>query len=233
MAVIQDPTVPTQAAAVKAASTAPAATDPALVVAISPNTAAQPANLTQVNGAAVVAAAAGIQKVGISGNAGASLDAVAGAAAPANAVYVGGRVATSNPANESNGDIAPVMTDKAGRVVITQVHIRELVNSTQTAIAATGETTIVAAGGANVFRDLLGLVITTAGAAAQTITIRAGTAGTTKFVLNYPNAAVAPGQPLILTFNPPLPALAANATWTAQQSAATACNYTAIWCDNL
>jgi hypothetical protein len=285
MATLNDPNTPTSVAAVKAASTAPVATDPALVVAISPNVAAgtnfgaagttahdaagsavlplamggfaNAAAPTDVsadldivrawflrNGAQAIAqtfagvlattAASGVQRVGIVGGAaGANIDAVAGAAAPANVLYMSGRTATANPTNEANGDATPIMVDKAGRVVITEGHIRELRNSTQTAIAATTETTIVAAGGAGVFRDLGGLIITTAGAAAQTITIRAGTAGTVKIILNYPNAAIAPGGPLIIMFDRPLPALAANATWTAQQSVATSCNYTALWSDNL
>jgi len=285
MATINDPNTPTSVAAVKAASTAPVATDPALVVVLSPNqagtaalsaagttahdaagasvsplavggyaSAAAPSDVSADvdivrawllrNGAQVIqqafagalaaTAASGVQRVGIVGGAaGANLDAVAGAAAPANVLYIAGRTATANPTNEANGDATPIMVDKAGRVVITEGHIRELRNSTQTAIAATTETTIVAAGGAGVFRDLGGLIITTAGAAAQTITIRAGTAGTVKMILNYPNAAVAPGGPLIIMFDRPLPALAANATWTAQQSVATSCNYTALWSDNL
>jgi hypothetical protein len=61
----------TNTAAVKAASTAAAATDPALVVAISPNNTV-PTNVAQVNGSTVATAATGIQKVGLadgSGNA--------------------------------------------------------------------------------------------------------------------------------------------------------------------
>ena len=62
---------------VKAASTAAAATDPAIVVAVSPNNTI-PHNLTQVNSSAVSTAATGVQKVGIVGNAGATLDAAVG-----------------------------------------------------------------------------------------------------------------------------------------------------------
>lgn len=49
-----------------------------------------PTNLAQVNGNAVSTAANGVQKVGIVGNAGASVDGATGAAPPANVVYVGG-----------------------------------------------------------------------------------------------------------------------------------------------
>lgn len=47
-------------------------------------------NIAQVNGHTVVESASGVMKVGITGNAGAALDAAVGAAPPANAVQVGG-----------------------------------------------------------------------------------------------------------------------------------------------
>jgi hypothetical protein len=85
----------TNVAAVKAASTAPAAADPALVVAVSPNTPAVPTNLSQVAGNTVSQAATGIQKVGITGNQGAVFDAQSNAAAPANLLVVGGEAQSS------------------------------------------------------------------------------------------------------------------------------------------
>jgi hypothetical protein len=156
-----------------------------------------------------------------------------GAAVPVNAIYNGARAATANPVNATVGNVVGLMADKAGRLVTTNAHVRELVKDTQTNVAANTETTIVAAGGANVFRDLVQLIITTAGAAAQTITVKSGTGGTTRMVLNYPNAAVAPGSPMVLNFDPPLPQTAANTTWTVTQSLATACNYTARYIENL
>lgn len=80
--------------AVKAASTAAVAADPSLVIAFSPNSplptganvigavtqSAGPwtENLTQINGSAVVTAATGVQKVGIVGGTGTSLETTAG-----------------------------------------------------------------------------------------------------------------------------------------------------------
>ena len=125
------------------------------------------------------------------------------------------------------------MADKAGRQVVTPVQVRELVAVQQTAVAVATEATIVTAGGAGVFNDISQLIITTAGAAAQTITIKDATAGTTRMVLNYPNAAVAPGAPLVINFNPPIPQAAAAANWTVTQSLATACNYTVVFAKNL
>jgi hypothetical protein len=53
-------------------------------------TANQSINVAQVNGNTTSTAATGVQKVGIVGNAGASVDGATGAAPPANAIYVGG-----------------------------------------------------------------------------------------------------------------------------------------------
>jgi hypothetical protein len=168
----------------------------------------------------------------ILGNGGAIVDAATGAAVPANAFLTGARAATANPANATGGNMVSVLADKAGRLVVTNAHVRDLVGHQQAAVAATAETTIVTAGGAGVFNDLVQFIITTAGLAAQTITIKDATAGTTRFVLNYPNAAVAPGSPLVFNFDPPIPQATANANWTVTQSLATACNYTARFVKN-
>jgi hypothetical protein len=168
----------------------------------------------------------------IVGNIGGLIDAVIGAAIPANGVLMGLRAATANPANATGGNLVAPMGDKAGRVVVANAQVRELVSHQQTNVAAATETTIVSAGAAGVFNDLVQLIITTAGAAAQTITIKDATTGTTRFVLNYPNAAVAPGTPLILMFDPPIPQAVAASNWTVTQSLATACNYTARYVKN-
>lgn len=92
---------------VKAASTAAAAADTSVVVALSPNspiptgantigalTANQSVNVAQIAGATTSTAASGVQKVGIVGNAGAALDAANNAAMPANAEAIGLQTAT-------------------------------------------------------------------------------------------------------------------------------------------
>jgi hypothetical protein len=91
--------------------------------------------------------------------------------------------------------------------------------SQQTTISAsTAETTIVAADPN--FRNLLtGLVITTPNIQAGTLTLRDATGGATRLVVDYPNAAAAPGAPLVLSFNPPLqPSANNNTAWTLQAS---------------
>ena len=314
MAVINDPNVAANIAAVKAASTAPVATDPALVVAISPNSAALaqtvagaksnnavvpgatnlgtlPAvanaaaptdtetfqvalsvdlagtlrsEVTKVAGTATATAAAGVQKVGTVGSAGAAYDAVAGAAAPANVLFssiaqigataastaaagvlkvgivgnangaidgaiaaappanalqIGLKTATANPTNASAGNQVAIMGDKAGRLVVTPGNVRELVAAQTVVItASTAETTIITAGGANVFNDLSALIITTTNGAAAVITIKDATAGTTRLTFNYPNAALAPSDALMISFPVPISQATSNANWTATVS---------------
>lgn len=82
--------------------------------------------------------------------------------------------------------------------------------------ASTAETTIVTAD-PNFPNMLMQLVITSTDAAASTLTLRDGTAGTTRAIYDYPNAAAAPGAPLVVSFNPPL-LQASNANWTLQAS---------------
>ena len=277
MATLNDPNVAANIAAVKAASTAPVATDPALVVTISPNTAATGnlrTDLEQVAGSAVSTAASGVQKVGVVGGTGTSLEATAGtlnvnqnlvansaiataaagvqkvgvvgntnaaidgaigAAPPANALQVGMKAATANPTNATAGNQVAMMADKAGRLVVTPSHVRDLVGIQTTNIAAsTAETTIVTAGGANVFNDISCLVITSTDAAAATITIKDATGGTTRMVLDYPNAALAPGAPCVIPFPVPMPQAAANNNWTATVSVnAGSVKITAVFIKNL
>lgn len=170
------------------------------------------------------------------GATGVVLDAATGAAVPANGLLSAGRAATANPTNATGGNLTGVMVDKAGRIVTTPVHVRELAGKTLTTIAAasTAETTIVASGGASVFRDLCGLVVTTTNAAAATLTIKEATGGANVFILNYPNAAAVPSTPLVLNFSPCIPQAAAANNWTATPSAnANGINITAVWASNL
>lgn len=147
----------------------------------------------------------------------------------------GVKVAIQNPTSAPSGALTFPTGDKAGRILIVAQQVRELVGRQQTAIgASTAETTIVTAGGAGVFNDLIALIITTVNAAAATITIRDATGGATVMILNYPNAAAAPGQPLVVELPVPIPQSAANNNWTAQLSAsATGMNITAIFAKNL
>lgn len=87
-----------------------------------------------------------------------------------------------------------------------------------TAVAGAGETTIITAGTPGVNNILVGLVITTINAAAGTLTLRDSTGGTTRMVIDFPNAALAPAVPFILMLPEPLPQAAPAQNWTIQAS---------------
>ena len=92
--------------------------------------------------------------------------------------------------------------------------------SQQTTIASgTSETTIVTAD-PNFRRNLTRLLVTTANAAAATLTLRDATGGSAVAIFDYPNAASAPTTPLLINFDPPLRQSAKNSNWTLQASAA-------------
>jgi hypothetical protein len=120
----------------------------------------------------------------------------------------------------------------AAAVVAVRPLPRANVGIQQTNVAVATETTIVTAGAAGIFNDIIGILITTAGLAAQTITIKDATGGTTRAVINYPNAALAPGAPFLFALPVPVPQAVAANNWTVTQSLATACNYTAVYAKN-
>lgn len=82
-----------------------------------------------------------------------------------------------------------------------------------TSVAGTGAVTILpASGNSSTYRDIVGISVTTTNAAAGTLTISDGTKNV--LVVNYPNAAAAPGQPLDFDYDPPLQQSLPNAAWT-------------------
>ncbi len=215
---IGDPTFPWRQATVKAPSVAVQTTDSALVVTLSPNSNTA-INIGQVAGNNVGTAAVGVQKIGIVGNAGASFDGAIAAAPPANALQIGAKAATANPVNATAGNAVALMADKAGRLVISPGHVRDLVGVQTTNIAASvAETTIITAGAAGVFNDLSALIITTTNAAAATITVKDATAGTTRMVFDFPPAAATPADPIVIPFPVAVPQAVAANNWTATVS---------------
>ena len=103
-----------------------------------------------------------------------------------------------------------------------------MMRATQTTVAGTGAVSIVPASGDPFegMRHLRGLVITTPNAAAATLTLSDGTQ--TVAIFDYPNAAVAPAAPLVVTV--PLPQSKSNAAWTITASVnASGYHVTAIW----
>lgn len=116
--------------AVKAASTAAAAADPSFVVAFSPNSplptgsnvigalsANQSVNVAQVGGNATSTAAAGVQKVGVVGNAGATLDGtLAAGTAPTDGLGALAQYNTTQPA-PTNTQTLSLQSDQSGNLL--------------------------------------------------------------------------------------------------------------------
>jgi hypothetical protein len=172
-------------------------------------------------------------RAGIAGNIGGILDAIHNAAAPANVLAAGAGAASANPAVYTAGNLVRLLADLAGRLAITPFNPRLLNKFQATTISAAAETTIITAGAASTFRDLVGLLITTQGAAAQTITIRDVTAGGTPWIIDYPNAALAPGTPFFVEFASALSQGTAASAWTATPGAATAIHVLAWFTERL
>lgn len=180
-------------------------------------------DLSSVAGTVTETARAGVQRVGLLGATGVSLDAATGAVLPLNSLVTGYAVSTSNPKASTNALMVQGMADKLGRQVVVAGHIRELTAASFIRIdRSSAEQTILSSSGLGVFNDICSLTITTTFASIGTLTIKDATAGTTRMFLNYPNANVAPSSPMVLFFQPPLPQNAANSNWTVTQSSSTA-----------
>jgi len=153
-----------------------------------------------------------VQKVGIAGGAaGAAIDGAIAAVPPANALQIGIKAATANPANATAGNQVAIMGDKAGRPVVTVGNVRELIGViSNTAIINTTETTVIAAGGAGVFNDISQLTVSNNSATATLVSLKDATAGTTRW-----SALLGANQTIVAQFIPPIPQASANNNWTA------------------
>lgn len=138
-----------------------------------------------------------------------------GAAVPANGFYSAALAKTSLPAAASDGNLTGNMADKFGRQVVLPNAIRDLVGSQTTTItASTSETTIITAGGAGIFLDLVSIFISNTSATPARVDIRDATAGSIIFQLYIPA-----GDMRGISLNVPWPQTSANGNWTAQSSA--------------
>jgi hypothetical protein len=166
-----------------------------------------------IAGTIASAAASGIQKVGIVGNAGAAVDAVQGATPPANAVQVSGIAATALPAAATATDTVVPMLDKFGRLVVIPQTVRDLVGVQTTQIASSSAETTIVTQLSGVFCDITGLQITNQTNTPVTVTIKDSTGGTTRKV--YDLAAYGG---IVVHFSPPLAQATVNNNWTATLS---------------
>src|SRR4029077_4485162 len=191
-------------------SVAAAATDTSLVV--------QPL----VGNAAMVTAAAGVQRVGIAGSGNAVVVAVTPAAtAPANGVAVLVNNVTTAP-SLTTGQSVMAQADYQGSLFVKPIR-RGQTKSAATTISATGATTILAAQAAGIFADISTLIISVtpqaSTASSFTVTVSDGTVSYIFDMVAQVTTANATTPPINLVFNPPLPATTAATAWTANMSA--------------
>jgi hypothetical protein len=142
-----------------------------------------------------------------------------GAAVPAKAGYSGTIAKTSLPTAATDGYLTGAMADKFGRQVSLIGTIRDLTGTQTTTISAsTSETTIVTAGAAGIYNDLVMLIISNTSSSTNTrIDFRDATSGSVLFSLQSNG-----GQPPVGFALPiPIPQTTAANNWTAQCATST------------
>lgn len=193
----------------------------------------EPFNISQMNGVAVTmgngASGTGVQRVTIASDStgtvavtqatASNLNAqVVGAVAhdtadSGNPVKIGCHARTTNRTAVADADRADVVCDDNGQLIFTPMAPRDrVVRSGVITLTTTTETTLVAAGGAGVFRDLTYLKCTNSSASLTRVDLRDATAGT---VIDSWQLA-ANGGGFNLAFSVPYNQATANNNWTIQ-----------------
>lgn len=114
----------------------------------------------------------------------------------------------------ADGDRADCLTDKNSRLVVTFSPRERVVRSGVVTLTNTTETTLIAAGGAGVFRDLTYLKCTNTSASLVRVDLRDATGGTVIDTW----ALAASGGGFNIAFPVPHPQATANNNWTVQLS---------------
>lgn len=138
------------------------------------------------------------------------------AAAAGNPLLAGGEARTTNPTSVGDGDAVRLRTDKSGRLVTCHSQARDLLAQNTITLSSTTETTLLAAGGAGVFHDIVGLVLTNTSGTAVRVDFRDATGGTVRFSLFLAANGGGGLPPMVVAW----PQTTANNNWTAQLSAA-------------
>ena len=136
-------------------------------------------------------------------------------------IKVGYKARTTNPTAVADLDRVDGAADKTGKQIVVPHGVRELVAQASTVIAGSAtETTILAAGAAGVFHDLLLLTISNQSATAEVVSIRDTTGGTVRMVLAI--GALGSNSTVTIPFSAPMAQTTAALNWTAQCSAGVA-----------
>jgi hypothetical protein len=183
-------------------------------------------DLQAVAGTAVVVASAGVQRVGISGASGHTLDAVITAtAAPTDGVATL-VVYNSTPPSLTTGQSVATQGDYVGSQFVKPYRRSQTVAQATTISASTTKTTVLAAQAAGVFADISTLIMTVVpGATVDTAFTAILTDGTNNYTISMDTGALGTAvgvpAPINITFNPPLPATTAATVWSVTLSSST------------
>jgi hypothetical protein len=184
-------------------------------------------NLKQVGGANTSTAASGVQKVGVVGNAGAAFDAPVSGTAPANVIYEGLRGSTTVPTAVTDGQIVAARSDKYGNPISILNAPRDLIGTVQLNSSSGSAVSFISAGAANVFNDIITLIITNETTTATIVSLSDNGAGGTVYKF-----AIAASGGIVINFPTPLPQGTAAVAWDVLNSAAVALDYIAVYAKN-
>lgn len=143
------------------------------------------------------------------------------AATTMNPLLGGVHARTTNPTAVADGDTARLMGDKLGRTITYSTCPRDLITQNTITLTSTTETTLIAAGGAGVFRDLTKLIISNESTAEVRVDIADATAGANVLQIDF----AADGGGAVIDFDPPFIQTTANNNWTATLSGAVSSVY--------
>lgn len=132
-----------------------------------------------------------------------------------NPIKIGGKARTTNPTAVANADRVDATFDDIGRQVVVVGQVRDLITDATTTIASSSSETTILAQAASTFHDLTLLVLTNATATACSATIKDGTGGTTRMIVD-----LAANGGAVIPFPRPLKAAANNTNWTCTLSSA-------------
>ena len=152
-----------------------------------------------------------------------------GAAVSDEPLQIGGEARTTLPTAVDNGDVVRPMLDDDGRLVISPHSQRDLVTQNNITLnSGTTTDTLIAAGGANVFRDLVMLIISNDSTAEVSVAFKDSSGGTTRLTVDL----AADGGGAVIPFPVPFQQATANNLWSATLSGAVSSVYiTAIAVD--
>ena len=148
-------------------------------------------------------------------------DAAHGASVAGNPLLNGLECRTTIPTAVTDGQVVRAQGDTEGKTVTTPHSVRALVVDNNISLTTTSETTLIAAGAANVFRDLTLITLSNESSTKVRVDIKDSTAGTTKLSVTL----AADGGGAVIPFPCPKKQGTAANNWTATLSAAVSTVY--------